>query len=50
MCESDPEYDDRDVDNEGPFHTEHPFREGFTMGVFATVVVGVILWIMTRVL
>jgi hypothetical protein len=33
----------------GPYRPLHPFREGFTMGICLTVVVGFIIWLLYKV-
>jgi hypothetical protein len=37
-------YDDNH--DHGPYNPLHPIREGFTMGVCATIVVGMIIWLL----
>jgi hypothetical protein len=34
----------------GPYRPLHPIREGFTMGVCVTVVLGIIVWLLYKVL
>jgi hypothetical protein len=34
----------------GPYRPLHPIREGFTLGVAATIVVGVLIWLIYEML